>query len=276
MALGGLPVSVVVISKNSGQTIGECLESVARNRPSEVIVVDGGSTDSTIEIAARYTERIIHDGGRGKSHARNLGAEAARSDYVAYVDSDVVIPENALSTMLGELVGSGASAVSSIVRHRETKNLSYWSWAEGRHLLRWYRAQRRAGKLGSSYLGIQCCIVRRDVLLKYRFETRFSGGMDDVDLQYRLLRDGHRLAVSTVVSEHIKNQSLREFFAYRVYMGRVRNGYFLKHRFSYLKYFPLTMEAYWVLVSLAQGAFRLIPYHLVNGVAQTLGFIEGT
>jgi hypothetical protein len=111
---------------------------------------------------------------------------------------------------------------------------------------------------------------------KCGFETRSSGGTDDVDLQYRLLRDGHRLAVSTVVSEHIKNQSLREFFAYRVYMGSVRNGYFLKYRFSYLKYFPLTMEAYWVLVSLAEGAFRLIPYHLVNGVAQTLGFIEGT
>jgi len=67
MALGGLPVSVVVISKNSGQTIGECLESVARNRPSEVIVVDGGSTDSTLEIAARYRERIIHDGIREKA-----------------------------------------------------------------------------------------------------------------------------------------------------------------------------------------------------------------
>jgi hypothetical protein len=42
--------------------------------------------------------------------------------------------------------------------------------------------------------------------------------MDDVDLQYRLLRDGHGLAVSTVVSEHIKSQSLREF-VYRMYMG---------------------------------------------------------
>jgi glycosyltransferase involved in cell wall biosynthesis len=122
-----------------------------------------GRSDGTHEIAARYTERIIHDRGRGKSHARNLGAEASKPDHVAYVDSDVVIPENALSTMLGELAGFVASAVSSMVRHRETKNLSYWWWVGGRHLLRWYRAQRRAGRLGGSYLGIQCCIVRRDV-----------------------------------------------------------------------------------------------------------------
>ena len=62
--MGVLPISVIVPAKNAESTIEECLISVQRNNPAEIIVVDGNSSDRTVEIARRYTEEIYSDEGR--------------------------------------------------------------------------------------------------------------------------------------------------------------------------------------------------------------------
>ena len=111
-----VPVSVVVIAKNSSATIEECLRSIMNNNPAEMIVVDGGSRDRTVRQAESLGAKVVYDGGKGPSTARNLGAELSASEFVAYVDSDVVIPPDALSTMLSEIKEAHASAVTSLVR----------------------------------------------------------------------------------------------------------------------------------------------------------------
>ena len=84
-----LPISVIIIAKNAERTIEECLSAVKKSNPAEIIVVDGNSTDRTVEIARRYTEHIYPDEGKGIGYARQLGAEMASQEYIAYVDSDV-------------------------------------------------------------------------------------------------------------------------------------------------------------------------------------------
>lgn len=59
--LENLPISVVIAAKNAERTIKECLDSVQRNNPAEIIIVYGVSTDRTVEIAQRYTNRIYFD-----------------------------------------------------------------------------------------------------------------------------------------------------------------------------------------------------------------------
>src|SRR6266540_3743168 len=68
-----LDVSVVVPVRNAERLLDACLASIARSRPRELIVVDGRSTDSTGEIAWRYTQRLLSDEGRGLPVARLLG-----------------------------------------------------------------------------------------------------------------------------------------------------------------------------------------------------------
>ncbi len=73
-----LDVSVVVPVRNAERLLDACLASIARSRPRELIVVDGKSTDSTGEIARRYTQRLLSDEGRGLPVARLLGAQGRR------------------------------------------------------------------------------------------------------------------------------------------------------------------------------------------------------
>ena len=84
-------ISVVLVVRNGAATIRQALDSVlgSQRKPFEIIVVDGRSTDATVEIAMTFPGvRIIDDGGRGIAHAYNLGVAAVRGDLVSFISHD--------------------------------------------------------------------------------------------------------------------------------------------------------------------------------------------
>src|SRR5215210_8529362 len=91
-----LDLSVIIPVRNGELFIDDCLASIVRSQPREIIVVDGNSTDRTLEIAQRYPVQILANGDRGVAVARMLGVRAATSDAVALIDVDIVLPEGAL------------------------------------------------------------------------------------------------------------------------------------------------------------------------------------
>jgi glycosyltransferase involved in cell wall biosynthesis len=84
-------VSVIVPLYNGARYLREALESILAQEyaPLEVIVVDDGSADGGAEIAAEFASvRCLRRGHAGLSAARNAGIEAARGEWVAFLDSD--------------------------------------------------------------------------------------------------------------------------------------------------------------------------------------------
>lgn len=85
-------ISAVIPAYNAAPVIGRAIESVlAQRRPAdEVIVVDDGSTDGTGQAVQRFGDRVryIRQENAGASAARNTGIEAARSEWIAFLDGD--------------------------------------------------------------------------------------------------------------------------------------------------------------------------------------------
>lgn len=85
-------ISVVIPSHNRAHTLPRALDSVLAQRtpPSEIVVVDDGSTDGTAALLAdRYPDiRYLRQPNRGVSAARNRGIRAARGEWIALLDSD--------------------------------------------------------------------------------------------------------------------------------------------------------------------------------------------
>lgn len=97
-------VSIVIPNYNGGQFISEAISSaIEQDYPNiEIIVVDDGSTDNSLEILEAFKGRvtIIQSKNAGASSARNLGIMASKGDYIAFFDSDDIWEKNKLSLQL--------------------------------------------------------------------------------------------------------------------------------------------------------------------------------
>ena len=90
-------IDVVLLTKNSMEPcLRECVESVYANVPvNRLIVVDGGSTDGTIEFLKKYPNVVIIDDSSGnRATARQKGIEAVETEWHLHVDSDVILCKN--------------------------------------------------------------------------------------------------------------------------------------------------------------------------------------
>jgi CDP-glycerol glycerophosphotransferase len=103
-------ISVVVPIHDVEDYLEDCLRSLARQTVEdfEAILVDDGSTDSSAAIAERFAAgddrfRLLRQPNGGLSRARNAGIDAASGEYLAFLDSDDVLPANAYELLLGTL-----------------------------------------------------------------------------------------------------------------------------------------------------------------------------
>ena len=80
-------ISVVIPTKNEEATIGEMIDMV-KPYCDEVIIVDGHSTDRTVQIAEQYGVRVVKDNKKGKGDALRVGADAVSYDIIVFIDAD--------------------------------------------------------------------------------------------------------------------------------------------------------------------------------------------
>jgi glycosyltransferase involved in cell wall biosynthesis len=87
-----MKLSAIVITKNAGNKIKDCLESL--KFADEVIVVDSGSTDITKELSLKAGAKVIDVKSIGYSYSRNAGAQKAKGEWLLYIDADERVTEN--------------------------------------------------------------------------------------------------------------------------------------------------------------------------------------
>jgi len=123
-------ISVVIPVRNEAEKIEQCLKAVFAQslKPREVIVVDGRSTDETVEKARKFPVRIFLQDYGACGAARQIGLENAEGEYVAFTDADCIPSENWLRNLVAEfkegIVGIGGGK----------KNIGEGLWAKSINL----------------------------------------------------------------------------------------------------------------------------------------------
>jgi rSAM/selenodomain-associated transferase 2 len=103
-------ISIIVPVLNEARDIPESLAALAplRARGHEVIVVDGGSSDETPDLARRAADRVV-SAPRGRASQMNAGAALARGEILVFLHADTRLPEDAAARILQGLAASGRS-----------------------------------------------------------------------------------------------------------------------------------------------------------------------
>ncbi|MDF0551739.1 glycosyltransferase [Kamptonema sp. UHCC 0994] len=115
-------VSIIIPCFNAETWVGEAIESCFKQSytPIDVIVIDDGSTDGSLEIIKNYDGRLIWETGpnRGGNYARNRGFELAKGEYIQYLDADDYLLPDKIERQVNFLDGMGADIVYGDVNYQ--------------------------------------------------------------------------------------------------------------------------------------------------------------
>lgn len=162
-------ISIVIPVYNEETVIGELLNSLSfllsrrSSNPFEVIIVDGGSTDRTVEVARKFPFCIIRT-GRGKALQMNEGVRSARGDILLFLHSDCLIEEGSLET-IEEYLSNGF--VGGCLRQKILSSRFVYRFIEASGNIR--------ARFFKIFYGDQAIFVRKDVFFKL-------GGFDNLEL----------------------------------------------------------------------------------------------
>ena len=248
-----LPITVIVPVRNSEHLVEGCLTSIFKANPAEVIVVDGLSTDHTLEIAQRYPVVIISDGGLGVPAARMMGVRAASNPTVGLFDVDIRIPDGALESLYKQFSEGQYDALQAgLISY---SGQGYW----GRALVNHHNNGR-----SKHWPGLMASLFKQQVLLDHPLDVRFRSG-EDIEIRWRLKNAGYKMGVSSTTTvqhwfgdsyEFAKDQWLQDGKG----LGRMVVKYGL--RALPLIGIPLAGAIRGILLSLAYLQPRWILYYL--------------
>ncbi|MBI4052739.1 MAG: glycosyltransferase [Candidatus Diapherotrites archaeon] len=194
-------VSAVLPVFNGEKFVAGCIESLLAQSKKfdEIIVVDDGSSDSTVKICRGFGVKIIEPGHVGRSRARNLGLRKARHEIVFFVESDAVYSKNFLADCLKHFSDSD---VGGVIGKLEVRNRNESAWT-----------RCRAAELDSrfsDYKPFTAWMYRKGVVEKLGgFDERIDVGEDTL-LGEKVRRSGLRLVYEpNAVWKHLEPASLR-------------------------------------------------------------------
>lgn len=118
-----LPISAAIITKNEEEKLPDCLESLACIE--DIVVVDSGSSDRTVEIAETFGARVFEKPWRGFSGQKQFAVDQAKYDWVLILDADERIPAETAQFLAGIIRKSQPNICGYTLRR---KNFFHGRW----------------------------------------------------------------------------------------------------------------------------------------------------
>jgi len=227
-------ISVVIPAYNSEKTIASTIKALLKqNYPKnkyEIIVVDDGSTDKTIEVASKFPIKIIKLKHKGPANARNVGAKRSKGSIILFTDADCVPDKNWIRNMVEPFKDSKIVGVSGTYKTLNSdKLIARFAGYEIEHRHQKMKKQRYVDFIGTFSAG-----YRRNIFLKFKgFDTRFkTSSGEDPEFSYRMAKAGFKMIFQKkAFVRHLHPDTIWKYLKQKYYRAFWRNFmYWEKHK----------------------------------------------
>ncbi len=182
-------VSIIIPVKNEERRIVECLLNLTfaiekYEKPVEIIVVDNGSTDSTVEKAKKFNAKVFVLPGASISALRNYGVGHASGSICAFIDSDILVSKDWLCMGMKYFSGENKSNIACVGASPYLADHASWA-AKAMHLV---VECRGSFSLKRQWIASMNMFVRKDVFQSLGGFNEKLTTAEDVDFGYRLTK----------------------------------------------------------------------------------------
>jgi glycosyltransferase involved in cell wall biosynthesis len=204
-----MKISVIVPAYNAAKTLPDCLNAIFSQQDGEVLVVDDCSTDDTRKIAENAGARVLRTQHQsGPAAARNLAADHATGEILFFVDSDVVIANDAIRRVLESFESNPnlAAVFGSYDDSPAQRNFL----SQYKNLLHHYVHQESSSRAGTFWAG--CGAVRSQIFhqvggfdaVEYPYPS-----IEDIDLGIRVVEKGGEILLNkNLQGKHLKRWTI--------------------------------------------------------------------
>lgn len=177
-------VSIIIANYNYARFLGEAIQSALdQTYPAvEVLLVDDGSTDDSLAVAARYPVRVLPQPNGGVSAARNAGARASRGEYLLFLDADDLFEPATVERLLYALRGAPPEVAYAYAQVR-------WFGDEERVFLS--RPFSPKAMVSGTFISL-CSLIRREAFEAVGgWDPTWRLGLEDYEFWIRMLYHGY-------------------------------------------------------------------------------------
>ncbi|MDD5417531.1 MAG: glycosyltransferase [Candidatus Nanoarchaeia archaeon] len=110
--------SAIIPTLNEERIIEDCILSFRKNKDVEIIVIDCGSSDKTVEIVKKYPYvKLLHTERKGHFHQKNVGVKHAKGKVLLFMDADIILSQDFFKNMKQDFKGKNVGMVMANVIH---------------------------------------------------------------------------------------------------------------------------------------------------------------
>ncbi|OYT41040.1 MAG: hypothetical protein B6U86_03150 [Candidatus Altiarchaeales archaeon ex4484_43] len=192
-----MKLSVIIPTLNEEKYIEKTLRHLKEQEERiEVIIVDGNSSDSTVDVAENLADKVVVIDESNVSKQRNIGARASKGKILAFIDADTLVPKNYATRVLEELKNEEFSGcfckfypLSEKLRHRISFNM-------------WRNVMKASLLLNKPYITGSCApAFKRDAFFSVGGYDENLHIIEDGDLSMRIHRIGKIIYLNDVIAK---------------------------------------------------------------------------
>lgn len=217
-----MKISVIVPAYNAEKYIGQCIKALLnqayRHEDYEVIVVDDGSIDKTVDIIKTHPVRYIYQKNHGPATARNNGVKEAKGDIILFTDSDCIATPNWIEEMVRSFKSLDIAAVKGAYLTNQKEVIARLAQVEFEERFEMLKKAESIDMVDTYSAGF-----RRDIFLQMGgFDTSFPvANNEDTDLSYRMSKEGFKMVFNPdAIVYHLKHpDSIKKYARLKFWRG---------------------------------------------------------
>ncbi|MCZ7399989.1 MAG: glycosyltransferase [Candidatus Methanoperedens sp.] len=208
-------ISVIIPVKNEEKKINRCLEAIFSQtvKPHEVIVVDGHSSDKTVENAKKFSLKVFYEIYHTRAGACQIGVENANGEFVAFTDADCIPQKDWLENLIKEF-NPGIAGVGGSIKNigenlwEKSINLAMETFLGSANSIqgRFFKDKRYVNSIS----GCNSMYRREDLLKVGGFDINLSTA-EDTEINNKLSTLGKLLYTPHAIISHNHQRGLKDF-----------------------------------------------------------------